>query len=153
MVKGYLYGFEPALCPPGSRFGPLTQDAQTSAPGPAGVRLVGQPPLCSQAGRGPRRVAPVRRAGRSTSSTNKAPQNAVESLLKPAAPAQVRVASGHPPETGAGRHPPRRRPRSFLCISWQGLTCEFPQNPLGGVMPRPVPGGRGLAPQAPSSRS
>ena len=64
-------------------------------------------------GRGPRRASPGRRAGRSTSSTNKAPQNAAESPPKPAAPPRREQRLTIPPSWGRAE-PPIARPRPFL---------------------------------------
>ena len=135
IAKGYLYGFgyEPAMCLPGPRSGPLAPDFPdqrlawlVSAWWPAPTVLLG--------GRGPRRASPGRRAGRSTSSTNKAPQNAAESPPKPAAPPR-REQRLTIPRAGAGRNPPSPGPDLSCLPSPQWLTREISkksQNPLGG---------------------
>ena len=92
-------------------------------------------------GRGPRRASPGRRAGRSTSSTNKAPQNAAESPPKPAAPPRREQRLTIPPSWGRAE-PPIARPRPFLfTLTAMADARDFQksQNPLVGVMPRPVP--------------
>jgi hypothetical protein len=105
---------------------PLVRDAQTSAPGSrAGVRLgpVRVPRTMLPGGCGPRRVAPVRRAGRSASTL---PLN-------------------RPPRPGW----PSRAADGYRGVAYEH---RWQADALGRGRGRPLSGGQGLEPAPPAAR-
>jgi hypothetical protein len=106
---------------------PLVRDAQTSAPGSrAGVRLgpVRVPRTMLPGGCGPRRVAPVRRAGRSASTL---PLN-------------------RPPRPGW----PSRAADGYRGVAYEH---RWQADALGRGRGRPLSGGQGLEPAPPAART
>ena len=135
IAKGYLYGFgyEPAMCLPGPRSGPLAPDSRTSAwPGwcPPG----GQPLLSSWADAARAALPP----GAARAAQHPAPIRPRRTRLNRRQSLRHRqgASSALPfPRAGAGRSPPSPGPDLSCLPSPQWLAREIsknPKNPLGG---------------------